>query len=140
MFPQRALASSAYCSIFVLSNAVNFNNKPSFLIVPTMRLSPVCRVWVDSVFIIVKVYSFNYSCGMKLVSSKAFRSRISEFSRLAEKETIYITRPGGRLLMLSSVPEGDRKQILRTVGVKDTLVLERRHESNHIPTEGNSDR
>ncbi|MBR5174307.1 MAG: hypothetical protein IKW89_00070 [Bacteroidales bacterium] len=61
---------------------------------------------------------------MKLVSSKAFRSRISEFSQLAEKETIYITRPGGRLLMLSSVPEGDRKQILRTVGQKDTLVLE----------------
>ena len=61
---------------------------------------------------------------MKLVSSKAFRSRISEFANLAEKETIYITRPGGRLLMLSAVPEGDKKQILRTVGEKDTMVVE----------------
>ena len=59
---------------------------------------------------------------MKLVSSKAFRARLQEFSDLAEKETIYITRPGGRLLMLSCVPNGDRKQILRTVGEKDTTL------------------
>ncbi|MBQ9174311.1 MAG: hypothetical protein IJ161_11335 [Bacteroidales bacterium] len=59
---------------------------------------------------------------MKLVSSKAFRARLPEFSRLAETETIYISRPGGKLLMLSAVPKGDRKQILRTVGEKETSL------------------
>lgn len=57
---------------------------------------------------------------MILVSSKAFRARLAEFSARAETETVYITRPGGRLLMLSGVPEGDRAQVLRTVGEKET--------------------
>lgn len=33
-----------------------------------------------------------------------------------------ISRPGGKLLMLSAVPFGDRKQILRTVGEKETCL------------------
>ena len=62
---------------------------------------------------------------MKLVSSKAFRARLAEFSALAESETIFISRPGGRLLQLTAVPEGDKKQILRTVGEKDTEITTR---------------
>jgi len=57
---------------------------------------------------------------MILVSSKAFRARLAEFSARAETETVYITRPGGRLLQLTVVPEGDCKQILRTIGEKET--------------------
>lgn len=62
---------------------------------------------------------------MILVSSKAFRARLAEFSTRAESETVYITRPGGRLLMLTAVPEGDRKQILRTVGNKETELSDK---------------
>lgn len=57
---------------------------------------------------------------MKLVTSKAFRARFAEFSARAEQETIFITRPGGRLLQLTVVPEGDMKQILKAVGEKET--------------------
>lgn len=57
---------------------------------------------------------------MKLVTSKAFRARFAEFSARAELETIYITRPGGRLLQLTAVPEGDIRQILKTVGEKES--------------------
>lgn len=56
---------------------------------------------------------------MILVTSKAFRARLAEFTARAENETVYITRPGGRLLQLTVVPEGDRKQILRTIGEKE---------------------
>ena len=57
---------------------------------------------------------------MKVVSSKAFRARLAEFSARAEQETIYITRPGGRLLQLTAVPEGDIKQIMKAAGEKET--------------------
>lgn len=56
---------------------------------------------------------------MKLVSSKAFRARLAEFCKVAESESVYISRPGGRLLVLSAVPEGDIRQILRTAGKKE---------------------
>lgn len=61
---------------------------------------------------------------MKVVSSKAFRARLAEFSARAERETIYITRPGNRLLQLSAVPEGDISQILSAAGEKETDIKE----------------
>ena len=57
---------------------------------------------------------------MKIVTSKAFRARLAEYSARAEIETIYITRPGGRLLQLTAVPEGDREQIIAVAGEKET--------------------
>ena len=59
---------------------------------------------------------------MILVTTKAFRARIAEFATRAESETIYITRPGGRMLMLSSVPEGDRKHLRQLKLAKETDI------------------
>lgn len=56
---------------------------------------------------------------MRLVTTKAFRARLSEFARLAETETVYVLRPGNQLLKLSAVPDGDKVQILRVLGDKE---------------------
>ena len=48
---------------------------------------------------------------MKLFTSKALRARFSECAGVAEREIVYIERPGGRLLQLTIVPDGDVQQI-----------------------------
>lgn len=53
---------------------------------------------------------------MKLFTSKAFRARFAECARAAEKETIYIERPEGRLAQLIIVPDEDARLILKSLG------------------------
>lgn len=62
---------------------------------------------------------------MKLFSSKAFRARFPECAGIAEREVVYIERPGGRLLQLTVVPEGDIKQILSLLGQSKVRKLKK---------------
>ena len=62
---------------------------------------------------------------MKLVTSKAFRSRMNEFAARAEMETIYITRPGGKLLCVTSVPSEDVAQIKMVCGEPEKALSEK---------------
>ena len=49
----------------------------------------------------------NKSDDMKIVTNRAFRAHMNHYLSCAEEETVYITRPGGKLLMISPVPVGD---------------------------------
>lgn len=63
-----------------------------------------------------------YEGFMKYVSSKQFRAQFSSFCADAEKEIIYIARPGGRLLMLQSLSDEDAKDLRKFLGEPEAFA------------------
>lgn len=63
---------------------------------------------------------------MKIVTTKAFRANLNHYLSCAKEETVYITRPGGQLLMISPVPVGDVPFIKAGYGKEpDKLITEK---------------
>ena len=50
---------------------------------------------------------------MKIATTRAFRARMNHSLSCAEEETVYVTRPGGKLVMISPVPNSDVQLIKR---------------------------
>ena len=62
---------------------------------------------------------------MKIVTTKKFRATLQHYLDQAREETVYITRPGGKLLMLLSVPDQDVEIIKNGYGKEpDKLITE----------------
>ena len=62
---------------------------------------------------------------MKIATTRAFRARMNHYLSCAEEETVYITRPGGKLVMISSVPKSDVQLIKKGYGkIPDKLLTE----------------
>ncbi|MDD5952024.1 MAG: hypothetical protein PUC53_09245 [Bacteroidales bacterium] len=63
---------------------------------------------------------------MKIVTTKAFRANLNHYLTCAQEETVYVTRPGGKLLMITPVPVGDVKNIKAGYGKEpDKLITEK---------------
>lgn len=63
---------------------------------------------------------------MKIVTTKAFRANLNHYLTCSQEETVYITRPGGKLLMISPVPDGDVQHIKAGYGKEpDRLITEK---------------
>ena len=70
---------------------------------------------------------------MKIASIRAFRAHLNHYLSCAEDETVYVTRPGGRLLMISPVPKGDVESILKGYGKEpDKLITEKDTETANL--------
>lgn len=66
---------------------------------------------------------------MKIASIRAFRAHLNHYLSCAEDETVFVTRPGGRLLMITPVPKGDVESILKGYGREpDKLITEKEAE------------
>ena len=63
---------------------------------------------------------------MKIVTTKAFRAYLNHYLTCVLEETVYITRPGGKLLRLTPVPDRDVEDIKKIYGKKpDKLITEK---------------
>ena len=63
---------------------------------------------------------------MKIATTKAFRANLNHYLTCAKGETVFITRPGGQLLMITHVPVGDVAAIKAGYGKKpDKLITEK---------------
>ena len=63
---------------------------------------------------------------MKIASIRAFRAHLNHYLTCAEQETVFVTRPGGGLLMVTPVPKGDVESIIKGYGKKpDKLITEK---------------
>ena len=49
---------------------------------------------------------------MKIYNAREFRKRQAHCMDEAESETVYVRRPGNKLVQLSMVPEKDAKEIM----------------------------
>lgn len=66
---------------------------------------------------------------MKIATNRAFRAHMNHYFSCAEEETVFITRPGGKLLMISPVPKGDVESIMKGYGKEpDKLITEKEAE------------
>lgn len=59
---------------------------------------------------------------MRYVSSKQFRAEFSSFCSAANKEIIYIARPGGQILMLQALTAADAKALKEFLGEPEAFV------------------
>lgn len=63
---------------------------------------------------------------MKITTTKRFRAELNHYLNCAQEETVYITRPGKRLLMVTAVPIGDVAAIKAGYGKEpDKLITEK---------------
>lgn len=63
---------------------------------------------------------------MKIASIRAFRAHLNHYLTCAEQETVFVTRPGGGLLMVTPIPKRDVEAILRGYGKEpDKLITEK---------------
>ena len=60
---------------------------------------------------------------MKFTSTREFREKLAAYLEAAEgDETVYILRPGGKVLKVSRVPEGDLEQVISLAKGKSKVV------------------
>lgn len=60
---------------------------------------------------------------MKIVTTRAFRAHMNHYLSCAEEEIVYITRPGGKLLMISPVPIGDVSVLRKAYGKEPEKLI-----------------
>lgn len=53
---------------------------------------------------------------MKVINTREFRANLSQYCELAENETVYIRRPGKKLIQLTLAPKGDAEMISKLNG------------------------
>lgn len=62
---------------------------------------------------------------MKITSIRSFRANLNHYLSCAEEEIVFVTRPGGKLLMITHIPEGDVDMIKAGYGKDpDKLITE----------------
>ncbi len=71
---------------------------------------------------------------MKIVTTKAFRANLNHYLSCAREETVYVTRPGGQLLMITPVPVGDVQNIKSGYGKEPDKLITEKGEGSAVET------
>lgn len=70
---------------------------------------------------------------MKIASTRAFRAHLNHYLSCAEDETVFVTRPGDGLLMITPVPKRDVELIIKGYGKEpDKFIIEKNTKTNSV--------